>query len=115
MERQHTFIQDGSRYQFDHALIDQGYSQLDSRQDAWYFGTWFNPQTLSLVEYAEGDVTGITFESTEEFISWATERQESMGYLHIDDWDRNWAPKIERSELEIYMSYARNDTIGREP
>jgi hypothetical protein len=111
MEREQSFIENGSRYQFDDLLLGEGYHQLDSRQDAWYFGTWFNPETLKLVEYAEGDVTEITFDSTEEFIGWATERQETMGYLHIDDWDRNWAVPIERSELEIYMSYARNDIL----
>ncbi len=111
MERTHSFLQDGSRYMFDEALIGRGYHQLDSRQDAAYFGTWINPETLKLVEYAEGDVTAIQFDSSEEFIGWATERQDIMGYEHIDDWSQNWAVPIVRSELEVYLSYMRNDIM----
>lgn len=60
---------DGDRYRFDwkQCTPDKGWAQLDTRQDAWYFGQWANPTTLQIVGYAEGDVTRQTAETREEF------------------------------------------------
>jgi hypothetical protein len=111
MERRHSFIEYGDRYIFDNALIPHGYHQLDSQHDAWYYGHWFNPKTLELAEYAEGDYTHIRFDDTAEAIGWLLDRKGILGLLHIDDWSQNWAVEIERSELEVYMSYVRTDAI----
>jgi len=103
MERKQSFIEDGSRYQFDNTLLDEGYHQRDSEQDTWYFGTWFNPAKLTLVEYAEGDLTIIKFDDVDEFVGWVSERQETMRYLHIDDWTHGAVP-IEREALHANLA-----------
>lgn len=111
MERDTSYIPYGDRYIFDNQLIPQGWHQLDSGQDAWYFGTWFNPRTLEFLEYAEGDIAEIKFESPQEFIGWVVGRKEVMAYECLDDWEQNWAVPIERDELEVYLSYVRADAI----
>lgn len=66
-----AFLQDGDRYIFDLKVCttDKGWAQLDTRQDAWYFGNWINPTTRELITYAEGDVTRVTCETDEEFVT----------------------------------------------
>ena len=46
-----------SRYFFDNLLLDQGFRQFDTEQDAHYFGVWINKKTRTMVTYAEGDLT----------------------------------------------------------
>lgn len=49
----------GDRYQFDFKMCtaSKGWAQLDTRQDASYYGNWINPMTRELVSYCEGDIT----------------------------------------------------------
>lgn len=53
-----TFV-DADRYVFDfnYCSHKQGWSQLDTAQDASYHGQWANPSKRQLVSYVEGDVT----------------------------------------------------------
>ena len=44
-----------------------GFAQVDTEQDAWYYGTWANPYKLIIVNYCEGDVTVQRCESEQEF------------------------------------------------
>lgn len=81
MQRTHTFIEDGDRYQADHLLLPQGYCQVDSTQDASYYGNWLHLDLLKAVTYAEGDLYQITFESPEEVRDWLAG---ISGLLHID-------------------------------
>jgi hypothetical protein len=64
-----------------------------------------------MVEYCEGDVTYALFDSGQEFVDYVVESQELLGYEHIDDWDENWVVPIERDELDIYLSYMRDDMV----
>ncbi len=111
MESNTVFIYAADRYMFDETLTRRGYHQLDSEQDASYFGTWFKPEDLEMIEFAEGDVTTIKFESSAEFIGQVLAKKDVMAYTHIDDWDNSWVVPIERGELELYMSYMRNDAM----
>lgn len=58
-----------NRYAFDfkHCTIKNGYAQVDTSQDAPYYGTWANPFKLQVVTYAEGDITIRTAENAAEF------------------------------------------------
>ena len=58
------------RYVFDFKLCTtgKGYAQLDTSQDAWYFGTWINPFEMKIVSYCEGDITIQTAENLDEFL-----------------------------------------------
>jgi hypothetical protein len=44
-------------YDFKVCTTDKGWAQLDTRQDASYFGTWINPTARKIFCYCEGDTT----------------------------------------------------------
>lgn len=54
-----TFAEDGSRYEIDCGPCspDRGFCQVDTDQDASWFGIWTNPQTMVIASYMEGDIT----------------------------------------------------------
>ena len=47
------------RYGFDFGPCSNanGFAQIDTRQDASYYGTWCSPAARTIVNYCEGDVT----------------------------------------------------------
>ena len=49
----------GDRYVYDFGLCsyENGWAQVDTAQDASYFGTWANPTRLMIFSYCEGDTT----------------------------------------------------------
>ncbi len=56
------------RYALDRRFgVDGGYAQIDTSQDAAYFGTWASPSERRIVTYAEGDISDQTAETDEEF------------------------------------------------
>uniref|UniRef100_A0A6H2A4B3 Uncharacterized protein n=1 Tax=viral metagenome TaxID=1070528 RepID=A0A6H2A4B3_9ZZZZ len=59
----------GDRYRYDFKLcrLSDGWAQMDTSQDAIYFGTWVNPEKLQIVCYCEGDITTQTTENPVEF------------------------------------------------
>ena len=91
MRTAEEFYPDAERYLFDFKLctLKKGYAQLDTKQDAWYYGAWANPEKLIVVSYAEGDCTIKYAENEEEFIeeirSWAKWTDENgWGPARID-------------------------------
>ena len=48
------FEESVDRYYFDSTL--KGFSQLDTKMDAPYFGNWIDPINQKLVTFAEGDI-----------------------------------------------------------
>jgi len=58
---------DRYRYDFGPCSYEHGFAQIDTAQDASYFGTWANPSTLVIFSYCEGDTTHTQCESVEEF------------------------------------------------
>lgn len=54
------------RYAFDTGLPAH-YAQLDTTEDASYYGNWASPVDLTLISYAEGDITKTVCSSAEEF------------------------------------------------
>jgi len=83
-------MQSTDRYRFDcHACTAaDGWAQLDTRQDASYYGNWVNPVTLQMVSYAEGDISHTECDSEADFIATLTRllnwHKESGYYLGID-------------------------------
>ena len=69
------------RYLYDFGLCsyENGWAQVDTAQDAAYFGTWANPTRLLIFSYCEGDTTLLEAEAPGEFV--AALRQ-------IGDWNR---------------------------
>ena len=70
MKTRTEFIANGDRYRFDFRICSpgHGFAQIDTGQDAWYFGTWANPTKLIIVNYAEGDLTTWEAETMQEFV-----------------------------------------------
>ena len=68
MKRERSFCS-ADRYVFDFDICSarNGWSQIDSGQDAWYYGQWGNPTTLQLMSYTEGDICKTTCENKKEF------------------------------------------------
>jgi hypothetical protein len=66
---------DGSRYAFDFKLCSSinGWAQIDTSQDASYYGNWANPTTRTLTSYCEGDVTVTICDTDAEFVQAVTE------------------------------------------
>jgi len=68
MKTQREFLPT-DRYYFDFkkCTSSKGWAQVDTSQDASYFGTWANPFDLKVITYAEGDVTIQTADNVAEF------------------------------------------------
>tara|TARA_B100001094_G_scaffold9325_1_gene8323 strand:- start:418 stop:747 length:330 start_codon:yes stop_codon:yes gene_type:complete len=66
IKKETYFVESGDRYYFDFNL--KGYSQVDTKQDASYYGHWASPFDFKLVGYVEGDVTISTAPNKKEFV-----------------------------------------------
>ena len=55
------------RYYYDRTLLDQGWQQYDTEEDAWYFGIWINTERLETFTYAEGDTHHVIAPNVEAF------------------------------------------------
>lgn len=78
-----TYFAEGDRYEFDFGpcSIREGYAQLDTRQDASYYGNWANPTTLVIFSFVEGDCTLTQCDNSEEFAA----EIRKMAKWHIDN------------------------------
>ena len=57
------------RYEYDFTLVPTGvWAQVDTKQDAWYFGIWANPFERVIITFCEGDLTRQIAKSDEEFV-----------------------------------------------
>lgn len=66
--KEESYHHSESRYFYDLKYTPRnGWSQVDTAQDASYFGTWANPFTLQTFCYCEGDCTQVSCENEEEF------------------------------------------------
>lgn len=59
----------GNRYQFDSLLqAKNGWAQIDTKEDAPWYGNWSNPVAMKVVHFVEGDLSAYEFETPEEFV-----------------------------------------------
>jgi hypothetical protein len=79
----HDFLP-ADRYVYDFGACStaKGFAQIDTRQDAWYFGQWCNPFSLTVVCYAEGDHYLDKFDTVPEFAA----KLQSLKTFHGGDW-----------------------------
>jgi len=68
VEVKNSVVANQERYLYDFYLCTnkKGWAQVDTRQDASYFGCWLNPFTLEFLQFAKGDLKLITFDSNQE-------------------------------------------------
>ena len=82
-----------SRYEFDAGECSKGngYAQVDTTQDAPYFGIWANPYTFTTVCYCEGDIHRTVCDTMEEFIDEMEEMKvwygEEKKWIGVDAYD----------------------------
>lgn len=74
------------RYEFDwgdcsHRL---GFAQIDTRQDAPYYGAWANASTRRIVEYCEGDISITTCDTDDEFVEQIRAFADTERFIGID-------------------------------
>ncbi|MCA3440663.1 MAG: hypothetical protein INF50_10085 [Rhodobacter sp.] len=72
----------GGRYRFDFDLCScaRGWAQVDTAQDASWFGTWASPTERTILNFADGDVTRTICDTDEEF---------AAALREIDRWNRH--------------------------
>ena len=77
MNRSHEFCS-SDRYIYDWGLCStgNGFAQVDTSQDASYYGTWANPFKLVVFAYVEGDCYTTQCETPEEFAAELRELKE---------------------------------------
>tara|TARA_R100000234_G_scaffold106211_1_gene76739 strand:+ start:295 stop:636 length:342 start_codon:yes stop_codon:yes gene_type:complete len=87
MKTQKTFC-NSDRYIFDYDICSfkKGFAQIDTTEDASYFGNWVNFKSLELITYCEGDLTINKCDNKEEFknqllkvVSWYKENKSFIG------------------------------------
>jgi hypothetical protein len=59
------------RYRYDCGACSaaKGWAQVDTKQDAPYYGTWTNPTTREIFNYCEGDTSYTRCDTDEEYVS----------------------------------------------
>ena len=81
----------GDRYRYDCGLCStkNGFAQIDTSQDAHYYGTWANPEKRLIFSYTEGDTCLTECDTDQEFIeqiryceTWNNDG--GWGQIHID-------------------------------
>jgi hypothetical protein len=78
------------RYLYDFKLLtyEKGWAQVDTRQDASYYGTWTNPTKREIFNYCEGDICLTKCDTDEDYrqaVSEMVEWNKNAGYwLGID-------------------------------
>lgn len=70
MKRTSEFLST-SRYTYDSGMCSSrnGFAQIDTWQDASYYGIWANPEKFIIFSYCEGDCSTTECENVEEFIA----------------------------------------------
>src|SRR5258708_5850743 len=102
----------GGRYKYDFKICSasKGWAQVDTKQDASYYGTWANPITFEIFNYCEGDTCHTMCDDEADFIvemNKTVEWNKEAGYwLGVDPgWpDRPMTIKI--SEAFTRMGFA---------
>jgi hypothetical protein len=88
MQRTTDFHPMLERYHFDfnECSSANGYAQVDTRQDASYYGNWVNPSQRKFVTFAEGDITRITFDDDAEMVAYLQEFKDNdgLGFIGVD-------------------------------
>ncbi len=69
MKTTRNFEMCSNRYKYDFGLLTagNGWAQVDTEQDASYFGTWANPFDLKVFSFTEGDTCLREAENKAEF------------------------------------------------
>jgi hypothetical protein len=56
-----------TRYFYDFALLKKGFAQIDTSEDASYYGNWANAATFEMFSFVEGDTCHVKCDTASEF------------------------------------------------
>lgn len=56
-------------YDFTYCTVAKGWAQVDTKEDAHYYGTWANPEKGFIFNYAEGDLSLTMCDTPQEFVA----------------------------------------------
>ena len=100
----------GDRYQYDFVLCTcaRGWAQVDTAQDASWFGTWASPTERTILNFAEGDVTRTICDTDEEF---------AAALREIDRWNRDHGYGLARIDpgFDLALKAAFEPTFPKWP
>lgn len=70
MKTINRFFTPSDRYEYDfkRCTYAGGWAQLDTSQDASYFGQWINPKLRQILCYCEGDVSITSVDTDDELV-----------------------------------------------
>lgn len=98
------------RYKYDFKLCTsaKGWAQLDTNQDAHYFGNWINPITYELLSYCEGDVTVTKCDDEADFIK---EVREAVSFYENNGTFTGIDPGINNPEIPNALERMKLDDL----
>lgn len=68
LQRGFEVFSDRYKYDFKVMTYANGWAQIDSKQDASYYGTWTNPERREIFNYCEGDTCLTRCDTDEDYI-----------------------------------------------
>jgi hypothetical protein len=100
MKIEESFNPNGSRYEYDFnkCTSEKGWAQIDTEEDASYFGIWINPKEMKILSYMEGDIIEKTAGTKEELIQLVKEMDEFYEWLNIDP---GFNEELEKELIEL--------------
>lgn len=109
-EKGYTFRE---RYHYDYGPC-RGWAQLDTNQDAPYYGTWACPTKREFLCFAEGDETHVKLDTDEEFIK---EINEWFAWGIKGGWEPRIDPGLNKENIKAWeklgFEYHDNGLIER--
>ena len=99
----HTSHCDRYIFDFDLCSTKKNYAQVDTAQDASYYGTWANPFEYKIVSYCEGDITIQTADNAQEFANAMLELREWTINMQYDflGIDPGFSPELKQQFINI--------------
>ena len=113
--RAHESIE--AAYTFDWTLCSTkgDWAQMDTEQDAAWFGQWANPFKRTILQYIEGDTTRIDCDTDEEF----TSELDSIALYHHDNdkWKGidPWSDRLTKRFAAVGARHLVHASCFREP
>ncbi len=104
-------MNNGNRYAFDRGMCDtkKGFAQIDTSQDAHYYGQWVNPFEYKIVAYVEGDVILTECDTEKEFVSQLRQIEKwnnDMGHTFI-----GIDPRSDKEIRQKFIDLGLNDLL----
>lgn len=96
MKRKSYNVEEATRYEFDFGIC-KGWAQVDTTQDASYYGAWIHPEKREFMRFAEGDVDHYFFENDEEMVAFVSEFKDGGRLIGIDPGLGDYLPAICRA------------------